>query len=444
MAAMAASCSAETASAEAMVRAVFAARVATPRSEPFVEHYSPYGANQLRDVLYRDCARHWDAFYRNNGRNAYKDRHYVLREFPQLHAALAGAPSDSDEEAVAVATADCDGAGAEMERDTQRRHERRRQRTSARAARALLCDFGCGVGNLCLPLLDERSSGELRVVASDLSTVAVRSLRETVMARGLSTLVSVTQCDLSQRRAGTDGGDAAIGAGGHCSVAQLYAAGARSVLGASLPEGPLAVHATLVFVLCSVPADLWDTVVSNVAEAMHAACDVARLASAKGVEAPPSYLFFRDYCRDDLAMARFRSHRAVTSTTTTTTATATAIDGDAAAAAPATFARTNGTLSHFFSPSEVAGLFAARFDVEELRVITVDAPAYDVRSVDGAVSERRFVQGLFRLRCRGAGCAGACGRCVRRRLGRNVVIDLEVRWKRGWNDDETQPKYLFQ
>lgn len=36
------------------------------------------------EKLERDAARYWERFYRRNRANFFKDRHYLLQEFPHL------------------------------------------------------------------------------------------------------------------------------------------------------------------------------------------------------------------------------------------------------------------------------------------------------------------------------------------------------------------------
>jgi SAM-dependent methyltransferase len=80
-------------------------------------------------ALQQDAAGRWDAFYTASQRNFFKDRHWLVREFPLL----------------------------------------------AREG-LLLCELGCGVGNSTFPLLEECPS--LRVYCSDFSAAAVQLLRQ--------------------------------------------------------------------------------------------------------------------------------------------------------------------------------------------------------------------------------------------------------------------------
>ena len=446
---------------DANVRAAFQRRIAPAElPPPFTSNYAPYSQNQLRDVLFTNHAKHWDIFYRNNGVNAYKDRHYILREFTQLADALSAV---CGVEAAAPSSLLL-GSGRRVDRRTSPARRQREAVVTAEADEtpltatdaapsvalapatnttrsgpcALLLDLGCGVGNLCLPLLDEYPR-HLAVVALDLSLIAVQRLRATLRERGQSRQVTAAQCDLGAR-ADTPTGLAPV-------VAQC-AMGLETLLrnNVVVADGP--VFASLVFVLCSVPVGLWGDVVDNVAASLRVAEAAVAADSASSAAATHhgggsadgddrrhdttsrhrSLLFFRDYCANDLAMHRFRSHRAVVGTSAPSSSASVSAaaaaaggpdgiecrddDGDdavaaaggrtattaAATATTTTFMRTNGTLSHFFTVDEVRALFAPRFDVIELRVVTIDAPKHDVLSVDGQITERRFVQGIFALR----------------------------------------------
>ncbi len=78
-----------------------------------------------------DGHKFWDKFYNSNGNRFFKDRHWTLREFPELVEAA----SRSDSEAT-------------------------------------LFEVGCGAGNFVLPLLEETSL-RLKIYACDFAAKAV-------------------------------------------------------------------------------------------------------------------------------------------------------------------------------------------------------------------------------------------------------------------------------
>lgn len=404
---------------------------------PFVADYRPYSANQLRDVHFiSDCAKQWDVFYINNGRNAYRDRHYILREFHPLNDALlmcrelngkktateevcvecSDNPSSSGAAATTTATA------AEVSEQSSRRRRDRLDESDGHYAVVLL-DFGCGVGNLSLPILDDFGGGELRVVASDLSSIAVQRLQETLKERNmLKRVATAFVCDISSSISCSS--SKTNGAVSSTAAQQCKDALEKDILVpfSFLPTGA-AVFASLVFVLCSVKRCDWGTVAQNIADSMSAILAVQRERSdetkkvlSSSSSSPSAFLFFRDYCNDDLAMHRFHANRIVVSETETTSssngsgkATTQADEADDRKATkneatnpPAqttqTFMRTNGTLSHFFSEEEVRRVFSPYFEFVAIQQVTMPAPNYDVMSVDGEVSERKFLQAIMRLR----------------------------------------------
>nr|CCC50727.1 conserved hypothetical protein [Trypanosoma vivax Y486] len=112
----------------------------------------------------------------------------------------------------------------------------------------------------------------------------------------------------------------------------------------------------MIFVLCSIPVREHLLVLKRVVACMK----------------DGGVFFFRDYCVDDHAEKRFNTHRLVE---------------------PNTFARTNGTLSHFFSLEEAQLVFqSAGLEVLELQVVEREV----VNRKEGVSWQRRFLQGRFR------------------------------------------------
>ena len=85
-----------------------------------------------------EAAKNWDIFYKNNTTNFYKDRHYLLREFPELEQALKSAPEGK---------------------------------------RVTLLDLGCGVGNAFWPMLQLYPS-QAKVQCCDFSKKAVQFISD--------------------------------------------------------------------------------------------------------------------------------------------------------------------------------------------------------------------------------------------------------------------------
>lgn len=446
-------------------------------NQPFTDNYAPYSQNQLRDVHFnRDCAVHWNTFYKNNGRKAYRDRHYILREFSEMKNVLdsltkkssQGQNSEIEIEPSSSSTTllpqrrsrehhDGGDEALHSERQDKNDNEKSKQQINLRhitpSSTALLLDFGCGVGNLCLPILEEYNrNNEVAVVASDLAQVAVTSLQTEVDERGFSSRVYAEASDL-----GSD----------HESnvVPLLCQRGVRKIFTPSSSSSTTTddshshhhhhpIFSSLVFVLCSVPKGLWKNVVLNIVNSLRLCSqeltsiirnerkrqDNNNTSSSSNVDDDDDdyvrdatsdfggdcYLFFRDYCQDDLAMHRFGTDRAVfeqqeqqidsnnnnnnkeqhhvkmTSSASNEHAAEHISNVDAkantSASAVTTYMRTNGTLSHFFSVEEVENLFGDYFDIIELKVVTMVAPIRDIVSVGFEKNERKFIQGKFKLK----------------------------------------------
>jgi len=101
---------------------------------------TPRNALQFPSDKYeREAGRNWDIFYKRNTTNAFKDRHYLSKEFTELsaHSCRAG------REARTLAQREADD-GDTTSSDAQS------------DCRPVLVDFGCGVGNAVVPLLISR------------------------------------------------------------------------------------------------------------------------------------------------------------------------------------------------------------------------------------------------------------------------------------------------
>ncbi|KAG5466943.1 hypothetical protein LSCM1_01121 [Leishmania martiniquensis] len=340
------------------------ARSPPPLHPPFVPDYRPYSGGQLqprRVNRHTDMhKREWDLYYRNNTVNGYRDRHYILREFHELRAAIDAAAA-SEEQA---------GTPDEVSPST------------SNASVSPACSFswmeaGCGVGNAMLPVFAQY--GHLRhwraLLGFDISSVAISLLEEKValLPPALAAKVHVCVWNPSESEVtdcpfftpeGTSAAASSTPSTGAAEMDRPTVVDRAPVCG--LPE-----FVSLIFVLCSIPVSTHAIVISRLARCM------AR---------PGGVLYFRDYAVSDHAERRFQSslHRRRG-------------DWDNGTGGTNTYERTNGTLSHFFSLEEVRSLFeGAGFEV-----ITLDIIANEVTNRKTSVSfARRFVQGRFRLRAR--------------------------------------------
>ncbi|CBZ30911.1 conserved hypothetical protein [Leishmania mexicana MHOM/GT/2001/U1103] len=342
-------------------------RARSPPYPPFVSEYRPYSSGQLqahRVNQHTDLhKRQWDMYYRNNTVNGFKDRHYILREFHELRAAI--------DAAVAAEKASATGEAAPS--------------MSAPSA-SLACSFswmeaGCGVGNAMLPVFAEY--GHLpqwrALLGFDISSVAIGLLEEKRALLPLALAAKVHVCVLNPVESEvadcpffTPTGGGATASSSSAGVAEAGGADGDSTSAVGRPPVcELPEFVSLVFVLCSIPVSSHAVVLRRIARCM------AR---------PGGVLYFRDYAVSDHAERRFQaaSYRR---------------RGDGGEGNDTsntnTYERTNGTLSHFFSLEEVRTLFeGAGFEVVALDII-----ANEVTNRKTSVSfARRFVQARFRLR----------------------------------------------
>lgn len=301
------------------------------RSPPFpvvVKDYRPYGGGQL--LLHVDRGRsahkdHWDLYYRNNTINGYKDRHYILREFVELQAAIAEA------QRVASPSSEQDG-------------EDKGQKTTSVSSFSWM-EAGCGVGNAMLPIFEE--FGHLRqwhqLLGFDISSVAIKLLEEkkASLPPALGAKLEVATLDPCQR---------------DVLDCPFFVKDANGAI-----QNPVQ-FVSMIFVLCSIPAGMHKVVLQRIASCMVQ---------------PGGVFFFRDYAVADHAETRFRKNEDRI------------CDGDAN-----TYARSNGTLSHFFAVEEVRALFeSVGFRVFDLSVVTREV---NNRKVELTFT-RKFVQGRFIL-----------------------------------------------
>lgn len=321
-------------------------RARSPPFPPFVQDYAPYSGGQLRRLCYernKDNHKvHWDLYYRNNTVNGYKDRHYLLREFDELRAAIELAHAATTAAASEVATADP--------------HDPRQEQGGSVASFSWM-EAGCGVGNAMLPVFE--AHGHLpqwqSLLGFDISSVAIELLEQKVassLPTELSRKVHVCVLDPCER-------DVA-----ECPFFQCEETPGHSLAVPREPRNKVE-YVSMVFVLCSIPVAKHELVLRRVAACMTQ---------------PTGVFFFRDYGVADHAETRFRKRDERCGNRD---------DVDAN-----TYARTNGTLSHFFSLEEVRALFTSvGFTVIDLKEVE--------RQVENRKTEcvlaRRFVQGRFRL-----------------------------------------------
>ncbi|KAL7701942.1 Methyltransferase domain containing protein [Lotmaria passim] len=323
----------------------------SPPGPPFMLDYRPYSSGLLQLRRRRPTAeihkKQWDLYYRNNTVNGYKDRHYILREFHELRAAI-----DAAVEADAGSHA-------------------------AVAASFSWMEAGCGVGNAMLPIFEQY--GHLpqwrALLGFDVSSVAIRLLEEKRSAMPPELAAKVHVCVLNPSESDVS----------NCVFFQLpppsAAAAASSLPSSSLfsSSSPPSSSApclfpefvSLIFVLCSIPVSSHAVVLRRIAACMSR---------------PGGVLYFRDYAVSDHAESRFRlSHRQLRSA---------AGESDDAADDANTYERTNGTLSHFFSVEEVRQLFeSAGFEAIALGIIE----SVVTNRKTNVSFARKFVQGRFRL-----------------------------------------------
>ncbi|KPI85366.1 hypothetical protein ABL78_5590 [Leptomonas seymouri] len=321
----------------------------SPTGEPYVSDYRPYSCGLLqlhrRQPNAETHKKQWDLYYRNNTVNGYKDRHYILREFHELRAAIDAAAEMAVRAHTAAPLGDADG-GAE-------------KATSDSAASFSWMEAGCGVGNAMLPVFEQY--GHLpqwrALLGFDISSVAIKLLEEKKAAMPPALAEKVHTCVLNPSESDiTD-----------CTFFQpVGVTPSPSTLDpCGFPE-----FVSLIFVLCSIPVPSHRVVVQRISKCM---------------KRPGGVLYFRDYAVRDHAESRFQhSSRQVRSASA---------EGDADTDAN-TYERTNGTLSHFFSVDEVRQLLeGAGFEV-----IALDVIENEVNNRKTSVSfARKFVQGRFRL-----------------------------------------------
>lgn len=299
-----------------------------------VPDYAPYTGGQLLSVASRQvraCAQQWDRYYTHNTVNGYKDRHYLLREFAELHNALE-----------ALRHPNRQGGGVVMA--------------------VSVAEIGCGVGNAIIPILEEYadvSTGEFVAYGFDISKVAVDLLRQKIL------------------QAPTTLGGGRLTAIPHDLAEHDLALGGEECL---LP-GPVR-FGTIVFVLCSVPVPKQQAFVDRVADIIapggyvfvrdYCVGDMAESRFAEGGRFAPSSATAE--CAPEDASS---SSEAGTSSSLTSS----------------TYLRSNGTLSHFFTVESLTKLFIRTRKFRVVQAVEVDRVTENRRA--GAVMHRKFVQARF-------------------------------------------------
>jgi SAM-dependent methyltransferase len=284
---------------------------------------------------------YWDKFYLRNETRFFKDRHYLERDFPQLLQGGGGVGADAD-----GTCADATGAPASPRRPFT------------------LLEFGCGVGNAFFPLVERLP--HLHVTAFDLSANAMEHIaahpahatgRVCAFAfdAGGSVMAAVQRAHAEWLRAGealaaaasSADGATAPSAGAAASGVAVPAAGVVTVSGLrrrGAPRPTLAPGQLLIAAPSAPPPPVnaatalssrpllergFDAVLMLfMLSAMPPAAHAAIWAQAAAALAPGGVLLFRDYGRYDEAQLRFPGKQRV---------------------GPNLYARSDGTLSYFFS-----------------------------------------------------------------------------------------------
>lgn len=137
-------------------------------STPIMEDYYPYTsgilAHRLLCLRRRPASSQWDCYYRNNTVNGFKDRHYILREFPELQEAISASLSSTGPSSCAPTPS------SDLSLD------------ESCLSNFSWMEVGCGVGNAFFPIFEEY--GHLpdwkRMYAVDISSVAINLLRKKI------------------------------------------------------------------------------------------------------------------------------------------------------------------------------------------------------------------------------------------------------------------------
>jgi methyltransferase-like protein 6 len=211
----------------------------------------------------QETKRNWDVFYRRNADNFFKDRHWLVREFPLL---LRQTIDEAQEEEDGRQRSDGEAMDARaVTLPTAQPHHR-----------PVLLELGCGVGNTVFPL--RRANPALFVYACDVSARAV----ELVQANAEYDVAHVKafQCDLTAAD----------------SLAQQVPPEACDMV-------------TCFFVLSALGPSEWDAVLANVEKVGGGGGWTLRIKldlSSSQVTRRGAHIFFRDYGMNDHAMVRFK------------------------------------------------------------------------------------------------------------------------------------------
>ncbi|CCW68882.1 unnamed protein product [Phytomonas sp. Hart1] len=335
-----------------------------PPYSPIVKDYRPYTGRQLtqrpsitenfEQNIHRDC---WNLYYRNNTFNGFKDRNYILREFVELREAIMA--SNSSDQAIINKNSKLHSCTGES-------------RSVHNPKPFSWLEAGCGVGNAMLPIFKE--FGHLAhwrlLLGFDISKVAINLLKDKKVSLPLPLQEKLHVCVLNPCEERLSG----------CLFpTPLGDAGTFSSIGSSSSlYNPTVEFVSMIFVLSSIPVPLHASVLKRIAECMVR---------------PGGIFFFRDYARSDLAEKRFRSRKQGVSDTETERRND--VDGNLGGKNESSiFARTNGTLSYFFSKEELEKLFTSvGFSVIEIREVN-----REVENRKAALCmSRKFIQGRFRL-----------------------------------------------